>query len=49
MCFNYYFGLLVFNDYRFEIRHPDGTANPYLMNAVLLAAGLAGVEQNLGK
>lgn len=28
---------------RFEFRLPDGAANPYLLNAGLLAAGLAGV------
>jgi glutamine synthetase len=28
---------------RFELRLPDGAANPYLLQAVILAAGLAGV------
>jgi glutamine synthetase len=32
---------------RFEIRSPDPAANPYLCFSVLLAAGLAGVEQKL--
>ncbi len=29
---------------RFELRLPDGAANPYLLNAVILAAGLDGVR-----
>jgi glutamine synthetase len=29
---------------RFELRLPDGAANPYLMQAVILAAGLDGVR-----
>ncbi len=29
---------------RFEFRLPDGAANPYLLQAALLAAGLEGVE-----
>ena len=32
---------------RFEIRSPDPAANPYLCFSVLLAAGLAGVEEGL--
>lgn len=31
---------------RFELRLPDGAANPYLMQAVLIAAGLSGVRSN---
>ena len=36
---------------RFELRLPDGAANPYLLQAVILAAGLAGVatEADPGK
>jgi glutamate---methylamine ligase len=30
---------------RFEIRLPDGSANPYLLPAALIAAGLDGIEQ----
>lgn len=30
---------------RFELRLPDGAANPYLMQAVIIAAGLNGVKQ----
>uniref|UniRef100_A0A7S0AU48 Glutamine synthetase n=1 Tax=Pyrodinium bahamense TaxID=73915 RepID=A0A7S0AU48_9DINO len=33
---------------RFEVRVADGAANPYLLPAVLLAAGLAGVQKKLG-
>ena len=29
---------------RFELRLPDGAANPYLMQAVILAAGIDGVR-----
>jgi len=29
---------------RFELRLPDGAANPYLMQAVIIAAGLSGVR-----
>jgi glutamine synthetase len=29
---------------RFELRLPDGAANPYLMQAVILAAGLSGIR-----
>ena len=29
---------------RFELRLPDGATNPYLLQAVILAAGLSGVE-----
>ncbi|MGE0502346.1 MAG: type III glutamate--ammonia ligase [Rhizobiaceae bacterium] len=29
---------------RFELRLPDGAANPYLMQAVIIAAGLAGLR-----
>ncbi|WP_019173269.1 type III glutamate--ammonia ligase [Pseudaminobacter salicylatoxidans] len=32
---------------RFELRLPDGAANPYLMQAVILAAGLAGLRDEL--
>lgn len=32
---------------RFEIRNPDPSANPYLVFAVLLKAGLEGIKQNL--
>ncbi|KJS45656.1 MAG: glutamine synthetase, partial [Rhodospirillaceae bacterium BRH_c57] len=31
---------------RFEVRLPDGAANPYLLQAVLIAAGLSGVRSN---
>jgi glutamine synthetase len=30
---------------RFELRLPDGAANPYLLQAVIIAAGLNGLEQ----
>ena len=29
---------------RFELRLPDGAANPYLLQAVIIAAGLDGVQ-----
>ncbi len=29
---------------RFELRLPDGAANPYLMQAVILAAGIDGMR-----
>jgi glutamine synthetase len=29
---------------RFELRLPDGAANPYLLQAVIIAAGLSGIE-----
>jgi glutamine synthetase type III len=32
---------------RFELRLPDGAANPYLLQAVILAAGLDGVRTNV--
>lgn len=32
---------------RIELRSPDPAANPYLAFAVMLAAGLAGIEENL--
>ncbi|MDQ0316106.1 type III glutamate--ammonia ligase [Amorphus orientalis] len=32
---------------RFEFRLPDGSANPYLLQAALLAAGLDGVDREL--
>lgn len=32
---------------RFELRLPDGAANPYLLQAVILAAGLDGMERKL--
>ncbi len=31
---------------RFELRLPDGAANPYLLQAVIIAAGLDGVKTN---
>ena len=31
---------------RFELRLPDGAANPYLLQAVIIAAGLDGVRSN---
>ena len=31
---------------RFELRLPDGAANPYLLQAVVIAAGLNGIERN---
>ena len=31
---------------RFELRLPDGAANPYLLQAIILAAGLSGIEHN---
>ncbi|MCK5932279.1 MAG: type III glutamate--ammonia ligase [Fulvimarina manganoxydans] len=31
---------------RFELRLPDGAANPYLLQAVILAAGMSGIETN---
>jgi glutamine synthetase len=30
---------------RFELRLPDGAANPYLLQAVIIAAGLSGIAQ----
>jgi len=33
------------NSTRVEIRSPDSAANPYLLFAVLLAAGLKGIEE----
>ncbi|CCM06626.1 uncharacterized protein FIBRA_08906 [Fibroporia radiculosa] len=32
-------------DHRFEVRHPDAAANPYLVLAGVLGAGLQGVKQ----
>ncbi|NLI28124.1 MAG: type III glutamate--ammonia ligase [Acetobacter sp.] len=32
---------------RFEMRLPDGAANPYLLQATLLAAGLDGIEREI--
>ncbi|MEQ1577839.1 MAG: type III glutamate--ammonia ligase [Hyphomicrobium sp.] len=31
---------------RFELRLPDGAANPYLLQAVIIASGLDGIERN---
>jgi glutamine synthetase len=31
---------------RFELRLPDGAANPYLLQAAIIAAGLAGLASN---
>lgn len=31
---------------RFELRLPDGAANPYLMQAAIIAAGLSGIRTN---
>lgn len=31
---------------RFELRLPDGAANPYLLQAVIIAAGLSGLDTN---
>ena len=30
---------------RFELRLPDGAANPYLLQAVIIAAGLSGIHK----
>lgn len=35
------------DDQRLELRLPDGAANPYLLQAAVLAAGLDGVERQL--
>ncbi|MFM7314579.1 MAG: type III glutamate--ammonia ligase [Cyanobium sp.] len=35
------------DDQRLEIRLPDGAANPYLLQAAVLAAGLDGIERQL--
>ncbi len=31
---------------RFELRLPDGAVNPYLLQAVIIAAGLSGIRSN---
>ncbi|MFC5738157.1 type III glutamate--ammonia ligase, partial [Sinirhodobacter huangdaonensis] len=31
---------------RFELRLPDGAVNPYLLQAVIIAAGLSGLKSN---
>ena len=31
---------------RFELRLPDGAANPYLLQAAIIAAGLSGLKTN---
>ena len=31
---------------RFELRLPDGAVNPYLLQAVIVAAGLSGMRKN---
>lgn len=33
---------------RFELRLPDGAANPYLLQAVIIAAGLSGIRSKAG-
>ena len=35
------------DDQRLELRLPDGAANPYLLQAAVLAAGLDGIERQL--
>jgi glutamine synthetase len=35
------------DDQRLELRLPDGAANPYLLQAAILAAGLDGIERQL--
>ena len=35
------------DDQRLELRLPDGDANPYLLQAAVLAAGLDGIERHL--
>ena len=32
---------------RFELRLPDGAVNPYLLQAVIIAAGLSGIRPKL--
>lgn len=38
---------IVNSDPRLELRNPDATCNPYLTLAVLLAAGMEGIEQKI--
>ena len=32
---------------RFELRLPDGATNPYLLQAVIIGAGIIGIEKKL--
>src|SRR6476646_9826201 len=31
---------------RFELRLPDGAANPYLLQSIIIAAGMSGLKSN---